>query len=167
MAQLESTAADAKLSTAERHVDTLGYVVQYHLIPADGAAKRSRCCCSLGGAGGNGLAGSRFIRLGPRPGRGVTGSRDRGGGIVASRVGSGPWYVRHGVPGAADARTARIRGWPLPLAGTRRFGRSEPPQTRTTKRRCQGDTPHSLPAARPCGEKNSSARSAIKCGSSS
>jgi predicted transcriptional regulator len=38
VARLESSAADAKISTVERYADTLGYVVQYHLIPAlDGA----------------------------------------------------------------------------------------------------------------------------------
>lgn len=35
VARLESTAPDAKISTVERYADTLGYVVQYHLIPAD------------------------------------------------------------------------------------------------------------------------------------
>jgi predicted transcriptional regulator len=34
VARLESTAADAKISTIERYADTLGFVVQYHLIPA-------------------------------------------------------------------------------------------------------------------------------------
>ncbi len=38
VARLESTAVDAKISTVERYADTLGYVVQYHLIPADQAA---------------------------------------------------------------------------------------------------------------------------------
>jgi predicted transcriptional regulator len=38
VARLESTAADAKISTVERYADTLGYVVQYHLIPADQGA---------------------------------------------------------------------------------------------------------------------------------
>jgi seryl-tRNA synthetase len=38
VARLESTAADAKISTVERYADTLGYVVQYHLIPADEGA---------------------------------------------------------------------------------------------------------------------------------
>jgi predicted transcriptional regulator len=38
VARLESTAADAKISTVDRYAETLGYVVQYHLIPAaDGA----------------------------------------------------------------------------------------------------------------------------------
>jgi predicted transcriptional regulator len=37
VARLESTAADAKISTVERYADTLGYVVQYHLIPAEDA----------------------------------------------------------------------------------------------------------------------------------
>jgi len=39
VARLESTAVDAKVSTVERYADTLGYVVQYHLIPAGEAAK--------------------------------------------------------------------------------------------------------------------------------
>ena len=38
VARLESTAADAKISTVERYADTLGYVVQFHLIPADQGA---------------------------------------------------------------------------------------------------------------------------------
>ena len=33
MARLESTAGDAKVSTVDRYAETLGYVVQYHLIP--------------------------------------------------------------------------------------------------------------------------------------
>ncbi len=40
VARLESTAADAKVSTVDRYADSLGFVVQYHLIPradADGA----------------------------------------------------------------------------------------------------------------------------------
>jgi seryl-tRNA synthetase len=35
VARLESTATDAKISTVERYADSLGYVVQYHLIPAE------------------------------------------------------------------------------------------------------------------------------------
>src|SRR6185437_5845359 len=35
VARLESTAADAKISTVERYADSLGYVVQYHLIPSE------------------------------------------------------------------------------------------------------------------------------------
>jgi predicted transcriptional regulator len=35
VARLESTAGDAKISTVDRYADSLGYVVQYHLIPAD------------------------------------------------------------------------------------------------------------------------------------
>jgi hypothetical protein len=35
VARLESTAGDARISTVDRYADTLGYVVQYHLIPAD------------------------------------------------------------------------------------------------------------------------------------
>lgn len=34
VARLESTASDAKISTVDRYAETLGYVVQYHLIPA-------------------------------------------------------------------------------------------------------------------------------------
>src|ERR1700730_15685574 len=33
VARLESTAADAKISTIDRYADSLGFVVQYHLIP--------------------------------------------------------------------------------------------------------------------------------------
>jgi predicted transcriptional regulator len=35
VARLESVAADAKVSTVDRYAESLGYVVQYHLIPAD------------------------------------------------------------------------------------------------------------------------------------
>ncbi|HEY1523173.1 MAG TPA: helix-turn-helix transcriptional regulator [Solirubrobacteraceae bacterium] len=35
VARLESTAPDARISTVERYADTLGYVVQYHLLPTD------------------------------------------------------------------------------------------------------------------------------------
>ena len=38
VARLETTAMDAKISTVERYADSLGYVVQYHLIPADSGA---------------------------------------------------------------------------------------------------------------------------------
>ena len=38
VARLESTAADAKISTVDRYAGSLGYVVQYHLIPADAKA---------------------------------------------------------------------------------------------------------------------------------
>jgi predicted transcriptional regulator len=38
VARLESTAADAKVSTVERYAGTLGYVVQYHLVPLDQSA---------------------------------------------------------------------------------------------------------------------------------
>ncbi|MHB8692528.1 MAG: helix-turn-helix domain-containing protein [Solirubrobacteraceae bacterium] len=38
VARLESTAADAKVSTVERYAETLGYVVQYHLVPMDQSA---------------------------------------------------------------------------------------------------------------------------------
>jgi seryl-tRNA synthetase len=34
VARLESTAADAKISTVDRYAGSLGFVVQYHLIPA-------------------------------------------------------------------------------------------------------------------------------------
>ena len=34
VARLESTAADAKISTVDRYAKSLGYVVQYHLVPA-------------------------------------------------------------------------------------------------------------------------------------
>lgn len=35
VARLESTASDAKVSTIDRYAGSLGYVVQYHLIPAE------------------------------------------------------------------------------------------------------------------------------------
>ena len=35
VARLETVAADAKMSTVDRYAESLGYVVQYHLIPAD------------------------------------------------------------------------------------------------------------------------------------
>ena len=35
VARLETVATDAKLSTVERYAHSLGYVVQYHLIPAE------------------------------------------------------------------------------------------------------------------------------------
>ncbi len=34
VARLETTAADAKISTVDRYAESLGYVLQYHLIPA-------------------------------------------------------------------------------------------------------------------------------------
>lgn len=34
VARLESTAGDAKISTVDRYAESLGYVVQYHLVPA-------------------------------------------------------------------------------------------------------------------------------------
>ena len=37
VARLESTAADAKISTVDRYAESLGFVLQYHLIPADQA----------------------------------------------------------------------------------------------------------------------------------
>jgi len=33
VARLESTAADAKISTVDRYAESLGFVLQYHLIP--------------------------------------------------------------------------------------------------------------------------------------
>ncbi|HST55275.1 MAG TPA: helix-turn-helix transcriptional regulator [Solirubrobacteraceae bacterium] len=33
VARLESTAADAKVSTVDRYAESLGFIVQYHLIP--------------------------------------------------------------------------------------------------------------------------------------
>ncbi len=38
VARLETTATDAKISTVERYADSLGYVIQYHLIPAESGA---------------------------------------------------------------------------------------------------------------------------------
>ncbi|MGH2842444.1 MAG: helix-turn-helix domain-containing protein [Solirubrobacteraceae bacterium] len=35
VARLESAAGDARISTVDRYAKSLGYVVQYHLIPAD------------------------------------------------------------------------------------------------------------------------------------
>jgi seryl-tRNA synthetase len=35
VARLESTAADAKMSTIERYADSLGFVVQYRLMPLE------------------------------------------------------------------------------------------------------------------------------------
>ena len=37
VARLETTAGDARLSTVDRYAATLGYVVEYHLLPADQA----------------------------------------------------------------------------------------------------------------------------------
>ena len=34
VARLESTAGDAKVSTVDRYAESLGYVVQYHLVRA-------------------------------------------------------------------------------------------------------------------------------------
>jgi predicted transcriptional regulator len=34
VARLENTAADARMSTVDRYAESLGFVVQYHLIPA-------------------------------------------------------------------------------------------------------------------------------------
>ncbi len=41
IARLETTATDAKMSTLERYANSLGYVVQYHLIPAESGAEAS------------------------------------------------------------------------------------------------------------------------------
>jgi hypothetical protein len=38
VARLESSASDARLSTVDRYAVSLGYVVQYHLVPADEGA---------------------------------------------------------------------------------------------------------------------------------
>jgi DNA-binding XRE family transcriptional regulator len=40
VARLENEAGDAKLSTVDRYAESLGYVVQYHLIPADEGADK-------------------------------------------------------------------------------------------------------------------------------
>jgi predicted transcriptional regulator len=37
VARLESTAIDAKISTLDRYAESLGYIVQYHLIPTANA----------------------------------------------------------------------------------------------------------------------------------
>ncbi len=40
VARLESTATDTKISTVDRYAESLGFIVQYHLIPlaqADGS----------------------------------------------------------------------------------------------------------------------------------
>lgn len=39
VARLESAASDAKVSTVDRYAASLGYVVQYHLIPAENVAE--------------------------------------------------------------------------------------------------------------------------------
>ena len=39
VARLESTARDAKISTVDRYAASLGYVVQYHLIPVENGAE--------------------------------------------------------------------------------------------------------------------------------
>ncbi|HET6449259.1 MAG TPA: helix-turn-helix transcriptional regulator [Conexibacter sp.] len=39
VARLETTATDAKISTIDRYADSLGYIVQYHLLPADDAGR--------------------------------------------------------------------------------------------------------------------------------
>jgi predicted transcriptional regulator len=38
VARMESTAADARVSTVERYAGSLGCVVQYHLVPLDQSA---------------------------------------------------------------------------------------------------------------------------------
>jgi hypothetical protein len=40
LARLETTAADAKLSTVERFAGTLGYSIEYHLVPAKKSRRR-------------------------------------------------------------------------------------------------------------------------------
>jgi hypothetical protein len=37
VARLESSAPDAKISTVDRYAESLGFVVQYHLVPASEA----------------------------------------------------------------------------------------------------------------------------------
>ncbi len=37
VARLESTAVNAKISTLDRYAQSLGYIVQYHLIPTENA----------------------------------------------------------------------------------------------------------------------------------
>jgi len=37
VARLESTAVDAKISTLDRYAESLGFIVQYHLIPSTDA----------------------------------------------------------------------------------------------------------------------------------
>ena len=39
VARLETTASDAKMSTIDRYAASLGFVVQYHLIPAESATE--------------------------------------------------------------------------------------------------------------------------------
>ena len=39
VARLESTASDAKMSTVDRYAASLGYVIQYHLVPAESGAE--------------------------------------------------------------------------------------------------------------------------------
>ena len=41
LARLETTAADAKLSTVERFADALGYSLEYHLVPAKKSKRRT------------------------------------------------------------------------------------------------------------------------------
>jgi cytochrome c553 len=38
VARLESTASDARMSTVDRYAASLGYVVQYHLVPVENGA---------------------------------------------------------------------------------------------------------------------------------
>ncbi|HEV3033425.1 MAG TPA: helix-turn-helix transcriptional regulator [Solirubrobacteraceae bacterium] len=40
LARLETTAADAKLSTVERFAGALGYAIEYHLVPAAKSERR-------------------------------------------------------------------------------------------------------------------------------
>jgi DNA-binding transcriptional regulator YiaG len=41
LARLETTAADAKLSTVERFADALGYAIEYHLVPIKASMPRT------------------------------------------------------------------------------------------------------------------------------
>jgi hypothetical protein len=41
LARLETTAADAKLSTIERFADALGYSVEYHLVPTKKSKRKT------------------------------------------------------------------------------------------------------------------------------
>lgn len=41
LARLETTAADAKLSTVERFADALGYAIEYHLVPVKASTART------------------------------------------------------------------------------------------------------------------------------
>lgn len=41
LARLETTAADAKLSTVERFAGALGYAIEYHLVPIKSSKRRT------------------------------------------------------------------------------------------------------------------------------